>query len=114
MQQIPETEWLPITSENARVDKPRFSPDGKLIYFTRDGEGSRSIQAIRFDGETGRPVGDPFLVFDFRGPRLSMVPVNLSPMDLAIGRDKLVTLVAESTSNIWMAESNTATPSAFK
>ena len=114
MQQIPEAEWLPITSERARVDKPRFSPDGKLIYFTRDGEGSRSIQAIRFDGETGRPVGDPFLVFDFRGPRLSMVPVNLSPMDLAIGRDKLVTLVAESTSNIWMAESNTGTPAASK
>jgi hypothetical protein len=114
MQQIPETEWLPITSESARVDKPRFSADGKLIYFTRDGEGSRSIQAIRFDTETGRPVGDHFLVFNFRGPRLSMVPVNLSPMDLAIGRDKLVTLVAESTSNIWMAEGNTGTPSRSK
>jgi Tol biopolymer transport system component len=114
MQQIPETEWLPITSESAKVDKPRFSPDGKLIYFTRDGEGSRSIQAIRFDGETGRPVGDPFLVFNFQGPRLSMVPVNLSPLDLAIGRDKLLTLVAESTSNIWMAEGNTAAPSRSK
>lgn len=114
MQQIPETEWLPITSESGRVDKPRFSPDGKLIYFMRDGEGSRSIQAVRFDGETGRPVGDPFLVFDLRGPRLSMVPVNLGPMDLAIGRDKLVTLVAESISNIWMAEPKTDTPSASK
>jgi serine/threonine protein kinase len=112
MQPIPETEWLPITSESGKVDKPRFSPDGKLIYFTRDGEGSRSIQAIRFDGETGRPVGEPFLVFDFRGPRLSMVPVNLSPLDLAIGRDKLVTLAAESNSNIWLAEFNTGTVSA--
>jgi dipeptidyl aminopeptidase/acylaminoacyl peptidase len=114
MQQIPETEWLPITSEGGRVDKPRFSPDGRLIYFTSDGEGSRSIQAIRFDGATGRPVGAPFVVFDFRGPRLSMAPVNLSPMDLAIGRDKLVTLVAESHSNIWLAELNTGTPSAPK
>jgi Tol biopolymer transport system component len=114
MQQIPEAEWLPITSEGGRVDKPRFSPDGRLIYFTSDGQGSRSIQAIRFDGETGQPVGAPFLVFDFRGPRLSMAPVNLSPMDLAIGRDKLVTLVAESNSNIWLAELNTGAPPAPK
>jgi hypothetical protein len=43
-----------------------------------------------------------------------MVPVNLGPLDLAIGRDKLVTLVAESNSNIWLAESNTSTPSGPK
>ena len=43
-----------------------------------------------------------------------MAPVNLSPMELAIGRDKLVTLVAESNSNVWLAESNTGTPSAPK
>jgi len=43
-----------------------------------------------------------------------MAPVNLSPMELAVGRDKLVTLVAESNSNVWLAESNTGTPSAPK
>jgi len=102
MQQLQQSEWLPIVK--GKVDKPRFSPDGKLIYFTLDGEGSRSIQAVRFNSEAGKPAGDPFLVYDFRGPRVSMVPVNSGPLDLVIARDKLVTLVAESTSNIWIAD----------
>ena len=82
----------------------RFSPDGKLIYFTVDAEGSRSIHAVRFDPQSGHAIGEPFLVYDFHGRRLSMLPVRLAPLEMSVAQDKLVGLVAESTSNIWMAE----------
>jgi dipeptidyl aminopeptidase/acylaminoacyl peptidase len=104
IQEIPQADWLPITDGKTKVDKPRFSPDGKLIYFTLDGSGTRSVQAVRFDPENGRPAGEPFLVYDFRGPRLSMVPVSLGVLEISIARDKMVMMVAESNFNIWMAE----------
>jgi len=104
MKQIAQADWLPITDGKTKVDKPRFSPDGKLIYFTLDTEGSRSIQAVRFDPEKGRPIGEPFLVYDFRSPRLSMMPVNLGPLEISVAADKIVTLLAESNFNIWMTE----------
>ena len=104
LQEIPQAEWLPITDGNALVDKPTFSPDGRLIYFTRDEIGSRSIYAVRFDPESGRPIGGPFLVYEFRGPRLSMLSVNLSDLGLDVAQDKIVMVLAESNWNIWMAE----------
>jgi len=104
LQEIPQTEWSPITDGSALVDKPTFSPDGRLIYFTRDEIGSRSIYAIRFDPESGRPIGGPFLVYEFRGPRLSMLSVNLSDLGLDVAQDKIVMVLAESNWNIWMAE----------
>jgi hypothetical protein len=104
MKEIPQADWLPITDGRTKVDKPRFSPDGKLIYFTLEGEGSRSIQAVRFDPQKGRPLGEPFLVYDFRSPRLSMMPVNLGVLNIGVAQDKIVTMLAESNFNIWMTE----------
>jgi len=94
----------PIIDSRDPVDKPRFSPDGKLVYFTLDRNGSRSVQAVRFDVESGRPIGEPFLVYDFRSPRLSVLAVNLSDLELCVAQDKIVMLLAEANWNIWMTE----------
>ena len=105
-QEIPRSDWQPVIESRDPVDKPRFSPDGKLLYFTLDRNGSRSVQAVRFDPGSGRPIGDPFLVYDFRSPRLSMLAVNLSDLELCVAPDKIVMLLAESNWNIWMTELN--------
>jgi Tol biopolymer transport system component len=101
---VPREEWLPVTDDSLRVDKPRFSPDGGLVYFTLDRENSRSIYAVRFDGESGKPQGEPFLVCDFPGPRKSMVPINVGQLEISVARDKLVTMLSESNWNIWMTD----------
>jgi len=108
LDEIPSSDWLPVTDAKQKVDKPRFSPDGKLIYFTLDHEASRSIHAVRFDPESGHAVGEPFLACDFPGPRLSMAQVNLGPLEISVARDKLVTVLSESNWNIWMADLRTA------
>jgi hypothetical protein len=102
--EIPRAEWVPVTDGKQRVDKPRFSPDGRLIYFTVDRTASRSIHAVRFDPEAGRPVGEPFLVYDFPSPRLSMFPIDLGALEISVAQDKLVTMLAESNWNIWMTD----------
>jgi hypothetical protein len=83
------------------VDKPRYSPDGKLIYFTQDGEGSRGIRAVHFDPRTGQSVGDSFTVFDSDQSRLTLFGVNPGSLEIGIAKDKLVMLMAERASNLW-------------
>jgi len=102
----PREEWLPVTDESLLADKPRFSPDGGLIYFTLDRENSRGIYAVRFDSESGKPRGEPFLVRDFPGPRQSMLQVHLGQLNISVARDKLVTVLSEANWNIWMTDLN--------
>ena len=100
--EIPAGDWMPVTDGRRKVDKPRFSPDGKLIYFTEDGEESRAIRAVRFDPGTGRTLGDSFVVFESGQSRLTLFGVNPRSLEIGIARDKLVMLLAERTSNLWM------------
>ena len=101
---IQEKSWLPITSEAVKAGKPRFSPDGRAIYFTVDREGAREIDAIRFDPQTGSVSGSTFPVFRAAGARLTLLEVNPLALEIAVARDKLVTILCEQTSTIWMGD----------
>jgi Tol biopolymer transport system component len=100
--EIPKSAWMPVTDGRQKVDKPRFSPDGKLVYFTQDRDGSRGIRAVRFDPRTGQALGDSFTVFDSGQSRLTLFGVNPGSLEIGIAKDKLVMLLAESTSNLWI------------
>jgi len=104
LQEIPVDRWQAISDGVTKVGKPRFSPDGGIIYFTRDRGETRSIEAQRFDPRSGRAVGQPFSVFDRFTPRLSLFAVNPQALEITIARDKLITILGEQTSNIWMAD----------
>jgi len=99
--EIPQVEWTAVTDGRHKVDKPRFSPDGKLIYFTQDCDARRSIRAVPFDPRRGQPAGDDFPVFDPYEPHLSLFGVAAGSLRIGIASDKLVMLMAESASNLW-------------
>ena len=99
-----DNQWLPLTDGANKVDHPRFSPGGGVIYYTLDGDGTRAIQALRFDPRAGRPLGEPFPVFQPRNPRLSLFDVNPQAQEIAVARDKLVMILCESTFTIWMGD----------
>ena len=96
--------WLPITGSAIKVGKPHFSPGGKLIYFTLDRGGAREIDAVPFDTQSGTVTGEPFKVFRPEAARLSMLAVNPQALDIAVARDKLITILCEQSSTIWMGE----------
>ena len=99
--EIPRGAWSAVTDGRSKVDQPRFSPDGKLIYFTQDADGSRGIRAIRFDPRTGETLGDSFRVFDSDEARLTLFGVSPLSQGIGIAKDKLVMLLAERNSNLW-------------
>jgi len=42
-----ENEWIPVTAMKAGADKPRWSPDGNLIYFISNRDGFFCLWAQR-------------------------------------------------------------------
>ena len=102
----PEEDWLAVTDGQSWDDKPRWSPDGSLIYFVsnRD-EGNVCIWAQRLNAATKAPIGAPFGVYHAHSLRLSLTMANRGGLlELAVAEDKIVFVMREDTGNIWMLE----------
>jgi Tol biopolymer transport system component len=61
-------QWMRITEGKYFDDKPRWSPDGKILYFISSRNGFFNVWGIRFDSASGQPVGGPFRVTTFESP----------------------------------------------
>jgi serine/threonine protein kinase len=69
---VPQSNWIPIT-DGQRLDRePRWSPDGKLLYFLSERDGFRCIWAQTLDSATKRPAGAPVPVQHFHRSRFSI------------------------------------------
>jgi eukaryotic-like serine/threonine-protein kinase len=97
-------EWIPITDGQGAPDVPRWSPDGTLLYYVSDRDGSRCIWAQRLVPETKRPIGEPFAVFHSHDREHSLSNVAVGGIDLAVARDKIIFNMGELKGNIWSAE----------
>jgi Tol biopolymer transport system component len=64
--------WVQITDGKQWDDKPRWSPDGKVIYFLSDRIGLFNVWGVRFDPVNGRPLAEPFRVTSFDNPTLKI------------------------------------------
>jgi Tol biopolymer transport system component/DNA-binding winged helix-turn-helix (wHTH) protein len=95
--------WIRITDGKHWDDKPRWSPDGKTIYFVSGRNGFFNVWGIRFDAVREKPVGDPFQVTSFESPSL-MVPTNIPPVELSLTQEKLVLTIAEVSGSIWVLD----------
>lgn len=99
---VPRAEWIPITNGNWD-DKPRFSWDDKLIFFTSDRDGYRCIWAQPL-GVDMRPAGAPIAVYHSHQSRRRLENLDITPFEMSVGRDRIVFNQAELTGNIWLLE----------
>ena len=95
--------WVRIPPLGHWDDKPRWSPDGKTIYYVSETHGFFNVWGIHFDPSRGIPVGRPFRVTTFESPNL-MIPTYIAPVELSIARDKLVINLAEASGSVWILE----------
>ena len=93
--------WLSVTDGDNLDDKPRWSPDGALLYFTSERDGFRCIWAQRLDRDTKLPSGAPFNVQHFHTSRRSLMNVGLGPLEISVTGNSLVFSLGERTGNIW-------------
>lgn len=96
-------QWTRITDGKHWDDKPRWSPDGKLIYFLSERSGFFDLWAIHFDPVRGKPQGDPFLVKAFDDPAF-MIPKTISSVDVSLTRRKLAIPLQQVSGAIWILD----------
>lgn len=95
--------WMRLTDGKHWDDKPRWSPDGKTIYFVSGRSGFFNVWGIHFHPSKGKTEGDPFPVTAFDKPSL-MVPNEIPFVDLSLTQDRLVITVAQVSGSIWMLD----------
>ena len=95
--------WRAITDGTWFDDKPRWGPDGRVLYFVSNRTGVANVWGRRFDDATGTPIGEPFPVTSFRSAQFLLTPRTVQ-MDIAITATHLLLPMTESRSDIWMLD----------
>ncbi len=86
----PQATWVRIAPDHDSPDKPRWSADGKTIFFVSKGSTAHlNLWAVRFDPERGQPVGEPFALTEFDSPTHVISPyldteLSISPRHAAL------------------------------
>ncbi|MCW5979166.1 MAG: PD40 domain-containing protein [Bryobacteraceae bacterium] len=95
------SEWVSVTPPGGWVDKPRWSPDGNVLYHVSDRDGFVCIWASRLDPATKRPAGEPIPIEHFHGRRTALGSVY--GLELSVADDKLIFNLGEDFGNVWFA-----------
>lgn len=90
-------------------DKPRWSDDGKTIYFYSNRSGFRNVWGIGFDPAAGRARGEAFRTTNFDGPDRMLVgapQIGQGSMitDLTIAQDRLIVNVTQVSGSVWILD----------
>lgn len=104
--EIPSAEWRTISdSADTFVAAAGWSPDGSLLYFMSERDGSRCLWAQRLDDATKRPQGPPFEVQPFHQPQVRLTAQwQPGAAGTGITRDRMIFSWVTTGGNIWMAE----------
>jgi Tol biopolymer transport system component len=96
-------EWIPITDGQYWGDGPRWSPDGKTIYYLSWRGGFFDVWGRRFDPAIGKPVGESFQVTAMDDPG-RMICDNPGEFEFTLAANRLVTTIKEVSGSIWILD----------
>jgi len=92
-----------ITEGGYWDDKPRWSPDGKIIYYVSGRGGVFNVWGVHFDTVKGKPVGVPFRVTSFDSPGLA-VGDTISAVEFSLVQDKFILTMEDRSGSIWVLD----------
>jgi Tol biopolymer transport system component len=103
---IPAGGGAPVRVTDARYwsDKPRWSPDGKNIFFVSNRDSYfLNVWGVRFDPAAGTVSGEPFRVTNIGNPSL-MISNRLAYMEIALSQELLILPLPALTGSVWVME----------
>ena len=94
--------WTHVAAGAAVDDKPRWSVNGRLLYFTSRRGGLNNVWGIRFDPASGNTIGDAFKVTTkFDGPGETL-PQRQGEGDFGVADGRLVVPVLKTQGAVWL------------
>ena len=98
----PATDWVHVTT-SAAADKPRWSPDGRRLYYTERDSVGYNVWTVPFDQERGRLTGAASQVTRFTNPDHLLSP-DLGSAEPSISRTFMILPIMERRGSIWMLD----------
>jgi Tol biopolymer transport system component/DNA-binding winged helix-turn-helix (wHTH) protein len=95
--------WIRVTDGKHWADKPRWSPDGRTIYYISEEKGYFNVRGRRFNPEHRSAQGEDFAVTSFDSPKM-MIGQNIPNVGLSVKEDRLVLTVAQVAGSIWVLD----------
>jgi serine/threonine protein kinase/Tol biopolymer transport system component len=95
--------WIALTGAHEWADKPRWSPDGKLIYYILRQGSFFNLWAAPFDVKEGKAAGAPFQITHFDSPRRE-ISTSIGRSDIGVSAKRVVLTIMEQTGSIWMLD----------
>ena len=94
--------WTFLTRGVEPADKPCWSDDGTMLYFTSGNE-TLNVLGVRFDAASGRSIGEPFRITNFSGPGAHIYS-DLRTLELGVGGGRLIVPVVRPKGSLWMLD----------
>ena len=92
---------IPLIQSDHYLSNPRWSPNGRYVYYLSEKSGRCGLYAQKFDPQAKKPLGDAQAVFFSRGERINLnFPKGGGFIDVAA--DKIVFTVDEIMGNIFL------------
>ncbi len=96
-------EIVSIIESDHFLSNPRWSPNGRFVYYLSERSGCCGLYAQKLDPQTKKPLGQARAVFFTQGEHVNLnFPRGLGFIDVAA--DKIVFAVDEITSNIFLVK----------
>ena len=95
--------WTALTDASLWVDKPRWGPDGRTIYFISNRQGGFfDVWGLPFDPVSGRAAGEEFRVTHTESPGRTIAAAAGS--ELGVSSTWLVVPIVESKGSVWLLD----------
>jgi Tol biopolymer transport system component len=96
------TTWTRILDDHVWPDKPRWSPDGRTLYFlSRGADGYFNLWGVPIDPARGAQSGKPFQITHFSSPDWRIDP-DMSNAEIGVASDRLVLPMQNVKGSIWL------------
>jgi serine/threonine protein kinase/dipeptidyl aminopeptidase/acylaminoacyl peptidase len=93
--------WIPVTGASEGSDRPRWSGDGRIVFYLSDRDGFSCVWGQRFDPILGKSIGPPFWVAHYHNPRISPARVRPTSLSMAVSGDSIFLNLGEEAESIW-------------
>jgi serine/threonine protein kinase len=97
-----EGKWIPISGKGVLLEHPRWSGDGRTIFYVSNSDGFSCIYGQKFSPERGELIGNPFAVAHFHNQRASIDNVFPRSRNLSVDGDSIYFNLGEQSSTIWI------------